>query len=353
MGNKIAVRVKPLKQWSDVSNATRHGKREDPSKHVDRSRTHLNKHWLSMDIENPDGSVGRKVMPTEQPVDIAAAFKDLADKRGAKWRKNAIVGTEMLFIASPDFFGAAGPQREKLANEWALKCITAAIKKYPGQVAAARLDLDETTPHLSVFLIPTYQKSYDGEKRQSSRKPKRTISHNQVFGTPEKLSALQDWAAAEMKAAGYKLERGEPKIKKGPDHNTPAEGRRRLQQVDEQAEHTLAGARSAAERIIADAEGEAAKIIEKATPERFLSLQSENEALKRENEEFRDYLTDWIAKYEILKKMVDRFTPPNILPDMQAAFRNLWKAYPKSEATLRATEAEQRLDNSSSSLGMN
>ena len=45
MGHKIAIRVKPLKQWSDVSNATRHGKREDPAKHVDRVRTHLNQHW--------------------------------------------------------------------------------------------------------------------------------------------------------------------------------------------------------------------------------------------------------------------------------------------------------------------
>lgn len=352
MGNKIAVRVKPLKQWSDVSNATRHGKREDPSKHVDRSRTHLNKHWVSMDVPNPDGSMGRKLMPTSEAPDIAAAFKDLAEKRGAKWRKGAIVGTEMLFIASPDFFGPAGPERDKLAAEWANKCLRAALKKYPGQVAAARLDLDETTPHFSIFLIPTYQKSYDGEKRQSSRKPKRTISHNQVFGTPEKLSALQDWAAAEMKAAGYKLERGEPKTKKGADHNTPAEGRRQIQQAREQAEHILAGARSAAEGILADAEGEAAKTIEKATPERFLSLQRENEALKRENTELRGYLTDWIAKYDILKRMVDRFTPPNIMPDMKAAFSELWKAHPKSEATIQANEAKQRPANSSSGLTM-
>lgn len=323
MGNKIAVRVKPLKQWSDVSNATRHGKREDPSKHVDRSRTHLNKHWVSMDVPNPDGSMGRKLMPTSEAPDIAAAFKDLAERRGAKWRKGAIVGTEMLFIASPDFFGPAGPERDKLAAEWAEKCLRAALKKYPGQVAAARLDLDETTPHFSIFLIPTYQKKYDGEARKSTRKPKRTISHNQVFGTPEKLSALQDWAAAEMKAAGYKLERGEPKTKKGPDHTTPAEGRRRLQSAEEAARRIEGEAEAKAAQIVSDALSEAERIKAEATPAAMRELQ----------QDLRDAelaVTVTKAQKELIRAMAEKMLGADLYAKLRDMVNAAWKTHPEN-----------------------
>lgn len=279
MGHKIAVRVKPLKQWSDVSNATRHGAREDPAKHVDRSRTELNMHWRS--IPDPKNGQKRLMAPQDGPVDIAEAFRDLAEYRKAKWRKGAIVGTEMLFIASPGFFGPPGQQRDEKARKWAQDCLKAAMKRYPRQIAAARLDLDETTPHFSVFLLPMYQKEYAGKARKSTRKPRTTISHNQTFGTPDKLSALQDWAAEAMQSAGYALERGTPKETRGPDHTTPAEGRRRIQEAEEEAERVRRAAEADAERIRKEAEGEAARIREKATPERFAALERENADLRR------------------------------------------------------------------------
>lgn len=45
---------------------------------------------------------------------IAEAFRDLAEYRKAKWRKGEIDAPEMLFIASPGFFGPV-PQ---IAQEW-------------------------------------------------------------------------------------------------------------------------------------------------------------------------------------------------------------------------------------------
>lgn len=332
MADKIAVKVKPLTQWSDVSNATRHGRRDDPAKHVDRSRTHLNQHWIAAKITKKDGTVQWGMNKSEEAVDIAEAFKATAEGANLKWRKNAIVGTEMLFIASPGFFGPPGAARNKKAEEWSLDCLRAAMKKYPGQIAAARLDLDETTPHFSVFLLPAYAKSYGGEKRQSTRKPKPTISHNQVFGKPEQLSALQDWAAAEMKAAGHKLERGNPKTTKGSDYLTPAEGRRRIQEAEEKAQAILRGAERAAEATLAAAKGEAAKITEKATPERFLELHKANKALEKENAELRGHLTDWVAKYQILRGRVEALVEPATWTKILEAALQLWKAHPKSDA---------------------
>ena len=191
--------------------------------------------------------------------------------------------------------------------------------------------------------LQTYEKSYEGEQRKSTRKPKKTISHNQVFGTPEQLSDLQDWGARVMQAAGHKLARGERKTSKGPDHTTPAEGRKRIQQAEEQAQAILRGAERAAEATLAAAEGEAAKIIEKATPERFLEMHRANKALEKENGELRqenaslrDFLTDWIARYNLLREQVFRFVAPEPLAKLQEAFKAHWSAYPKTPSTLNA-----------------
>lgn len=233
----IAVRVKPLKKWSDVANAARHGRRDDPAKHVDRSRSHLNRHWAvtgSCEFEEQD-----------EAADIELAFSITAGLADAKWRKGAIVGTEMLFIASPQYFHgveADAPLNTPLVNKWAEDCLTAAHAKFPGQIAAARLDMDETTPHLSVFMLPMYEKAYEGEKRRSERprRPRKAISHNQVFGEPEKLVALQDWIAVEMIVHGHgDLRRGRSKAAKGPDHLTPAEGRRLIAEASKEAERIL------------------------------------------------------------------------------------------------------------------
>lgn len=307
MANKIAVRIKPLKQWSDVSNATRHGAREDPAKHVDRSRTELNMHWRSM--PNPENGKKRMMSRQDGPVDIAEAFRDLAEYRGAKWRKGAIVGTEMLFIASPGFFGPPGQQRDEKARKWAQDCMLAAMKRYPRQIAACRLDLDETTPHFSVFLLPMYQKEYAGKTRKSTRKPRLTISHNQTFGTPESLSALQDWAAEAMQEAGHALERGEPKATKGPDHTTPAEGRRRLQEANE-----------AAEQVVADAHAQATQIRTEAAQEATLANERADKAEKQ--------VKAWEAHWDIMKTLLRKLLPQPLWNSVKAEFEGQWGSHP-------------------------
>lgn len=251
----IAVRVKPLKKWSDVANSARHGRREDPAKHVDRSRTHLNRHWAVT------GTCEFEEHP--EPADIEKAFNITAAIVGANWRKGAIVGTEMLFIASAEYFnhydsewdaidGKPGTLNAQRVNKWAEDCLAAAQARFPGQIAAARLDMDEKTPHLSVFMLPMYEKTYEGSgrARKRQRAPRKTISHNQVFGTPEALSSLQDWIATEMKARGHEaLQRGRRKAAKGPDHLTPAEGRRMIAAAKREANRIVNDATQKVERL--------------------------------------------------------------------------------------------------------
>lgn len=329
MTNKIAIRVKPLKRWADVSNMTRHGKREDPSRHVNRDHTHQNIHFSFVEIEHQTDERGTVTQHGDFGVfehdglnglDIGEQFQNLAEESGASWRKNAIVGTEMLFIASPGFFkGERGSEeRRDHARDWARDCISELRRKYPGQLACARLDLDETTPHLSVFMLPMYEKAYKATKRTVKRKraPRKTISHNQVFGTPESLSELQDWAAAAMKRRGHQLERGERKENKGPDHKTPEAGRQLIAAAEQAAQDTLREAESAAQRLRDEAEAEVGQMHQKAlqdaqsasegllraareeadqikreaTPARLKALQEENAELRKVNQSLNDFV---------------------------------------------------------------
>lgn len=278
--NRVAVRIKNFRTWADVANATRHGRREDTARHVDRERTPLNMHWELADD-------AQRLVRASEGADIRDCMERLGKERGAKWRKNAAIGTEMLWIASPDFFEQNGPRGsvgwKEAAEKWARDCLAETAGRFKGQVAAARLDLDEGTPHLSVFLLPMAEKepqkarkgSEEAEAREllddpsgasegdlrtaeeivskaeakrARRKPRLTVSAGAHFGTRAKLVALQDWAAEAMERRGHDLARGVPKATKGPDYQTPAAGRARI-----------AAAEKLAEKIIEDARAEGSK----------------------------------------------------------------------------------------------
>ena len=80
--------------------------------------------------------------------------------------------------------------------------ILLAIADRPGwRIACWRLDLDETTPHFSVFVVPYYEKKL-------KQGPKTCVSVRKHFGTRDKLSALQDWIGCVCAPLG--LCRGRP-----------------------------------------------------------------------------------------------------------------------------------------------
>lgn len=194
------VRINKIRTAADARNATRHGRRVRGAFNksaVDLERTHLNVHWRF----DPD------VYELEE-VDECPDYREELEKRReqlkAKRPKNGVFGTEMMFIASRAVFKEHDPK------DWAKACLEIAEKRYPGLCVAARLDMDETTPHLSVFIMPVYEKGYSGEKRKSKREPRKAVSHNKVFGGPADLSLLQDWAADGLKEKGFGVERGVP-----------------------------------------------------------------------------------------------------------------------------------------------
>ena len=201
------VRIKKIRTATDAQNATRHGRRERGSfgkSAVDLERTPLNCHW-SFD---PDTQELERV---GEGIDVGAALETRREQMKARRPKNGTFGTEMMFTASPALFhGPDGKVDNDQAKAWAKACLDLAQEKYPGMCVGARLDLDETTPHLSVFIMPVYEKTYGGEKRKSKRAPRRAVSHNKVFGGPDDLRLMQDWAADGLKARGFDVSRGRP-----------------------------------------------------------------------------------------------------------------------------------------------
>ena len=201
------IRVKKIRTATDARNATRHGRRDRGTfgkSAVDLNRTHLNQHWRFC----PDM---QELELVDECPDYREALEARREQLRARRPKNGTFGTEMMFTASPALFrGSDGQVDNCQAKTWARACLDLAEERYPGMCVAARLDLDETTPHLSVFIMPVYEKNYGGAKRQSIRKPRRTVSHNKVFGGPQDLSFLQSWAADGLKAKGFDVRRGRP-----------------------------------------------------------------------------------------------------------------------------------------------
>lgn len=251
----IALRVRPLKKWADVAATTEHGQRIRNVAHVDLTRSDLNVHW------SYDQAAGGLV-PVDAPADIAACLRKRANQIGARWHKTAIVATEIMFIASPGFFlNKDGATDFARAQRWAEACMGAWEGLFPGQSVAARLDLDETTPHFSVFFLPLHQRHYCSATR-ALKEPKATslkVSHNKTFGEakgPMILSMLQSWIADEMQIAGFDLHRGHRVDETGATNKTPAAGRRALEAARQLAAEIEELARQEAESTRASGEQE-------------------------------------------------------------------------------------------------
>ena len=168
MGHKIAIRVKPLKQWSDVSNATRHGKREDPAKHVDRVRTHLNQHWRSMtDPENPEKRrLFRRPSPSISPR-RSATWHSTGERNGARcdcWHRDAVHRFARLLRASGTAPGREGPKMGRGLPPGRDEALSPPDRRRPPR---SRRD----HPHFSVFMLPTYRKEYAGTGARAPANP--------------------------------------------------------------------------------------------------------------------------------------------------------------------------------------
>jgi hypothetical protein len=213
------LRVQPLKARKDLVSATRHGRREDDGQHYDAARTPFNQHW----------GAGPVVGPVDWAEGVDCAIKRL----GATLRKRAPVAAEFFVGASPEYFDspdAHGHFDVKKVLAWADATMAAFYKRFGRAVVAARLDLDEGSPHMAICVLPVYTKT-------TKHTQKTAVSYRQVFGGSKqesrmKMIALQDWYAEEMAPLG--LSRGIARTITGRTHLSHQEYARKRRREDEE-----------------------------------------------------------------------------------------------------------------------
>lgn len=172
MGYAI-LRAKKLKSFAAVARSARHTHREMPTPNADPLQTRNNV---------TQGAKGADQV-------LAALERSLPAKR----RKDAVLAVEYLVTASPESFkrhgGNLGDKSAYFSDALAW------LKERHGaeNVLSSTLHLDETTPHLVVYVVP---KTKDGR-----------LSAREFLGGPQKLRDMQDsfYAACNPKLG---LERG-------------------------------------------------------------------------------------------------------------------------------------------------
>ena len=222
-GPYICVRVNAL-DWSGLGAMGAHGRRTlGNTSHCDPARSPV----YGTDLAGLDSR------------DPLACAKALIAQRGATERKGTTrIAAELLFLPSPSWFGSGAepdPDRLTAFTETALAEVR---RRWPDQMAAWRLDLDETTPHLSVFLVPM------SERVTRSGRRKVELSYRDAFGgASARLAELQTELAAAF--APFGLQRGRPKAETGAVHAPPKQMRAALRQSVEQAARDRQAAASA------------------------------------------------------------------------------------------------------------
>ncbi len=114
-----------------------------------------------------------------------------------KIRTDAVYAVEILLTASPEYFRPDDPskygeyQADKLAA-WTRATVEWLEREYADKIVRAELHLDEATPHIHAYLVPTDE---NGQ-----------LNCKKIFGGRAKMFAFQDNYAAATKHLG--LERG-------------------------------------------------------------------------------------------------------------------------------------------------
>lgn len=170
MANYAIMRCAKLKTMGGVSGSLQHNFRERETLNADEARTPENEHLAASSTSEAMGLLREK----------------LPEKR----RKDAVVCVEYLFTTSPEWAKAASEAAQARFFENSMKWLE---KKYgAANVITATIQRDETTPHLSAFVVPITRDN--------------RLSAKEFIGNKAKMSADQDTFAAAVKEVG--LERG-------------------------------------------------------------------------------------------------------------------------------------------------
>jgi hypothetical protein len=164
------MRAKKLANMGSVAASMQHCYRERNTHNADQERTHDNQHLGAKSTDEAMGKL-RALLP---------------EKR----RKDAVLAVEYVMTATPEWFAKATPEQEKAFFQQSLQWL--ADKYGADRIVTASIHRDETTPHLSAFVVPLTQ-----DKRLSAK---------EFIGSRDKMRADQTTYAACVANLG--LERG-------------------------------------------------------------------------------------------------------------------------------------------------
>lgn len=164
------MRCQKIKNYGSFGGAVQHCFRERETPNADAERTPTNKNFFA--------------------TSEAEAFKALRSRLPEKVRKNGVIAIEYTMTASPEFFNHSTVKQQE---EFFERSVGWLKEKYGAEnVIVATVHRDETTPHLSAFVVPIDNKG--------------KLNARSYIGGRDKLQHDQDTFA--LKVADLGLERG-------------------------------------------------------------------------------------------------------------------------------------------------
>lgn len=134
------LRIQKLKSWGDIAGAGKHNQRERDTPNADAARSGQN-----------------CLLVGDAAANCVDAIKEAIGSQ--RIRSNAVLGVEMLFSASPEYFRPSAPEQAGTYNaerleKWSQATTKWLNEQYGSRVIKATLHLDEATPHIHALLVP-------------------------------------------------------------------------------------------------------------------------------------------------------------------------------------------------------
>lgn len=191
MGDKAyaCLHIKPLKNAATLTRAYKHNiERTADVENVDKSKTHLNKHLVTL----PEGK------------DYNDMFKQRTKQEGIKnIRKNQTKAVEFMLT-----YSQKNVTDEFKLDDWCDKNVEWLKENFGEEnVVSVELHLDETTPHIHAIVIPIVDKNLNATRMLHSAKDQ--VVENGMRG----FTYLQDSYYEKMKDFGLKRGLKNTKVK--------------------------------------------------------------------------------------------------------------------------------------------
>jgi hypothetical protein len=252
MANFAILRVAKIKTMGALSASAQHNFRERETKNADPARTLLN--------------------VIEGAKNAQELVQKTSDLLPIKRRKDAVIGLEYLITASPEHFGEDWEKRQDWGQAYFKDAIAWLEKRHgAANIVCKTVHLDESTPHLAVFVVPNTKdgrlsaKDFVGgrailSKMQTSFANEVGLKHGLVRGVERSNAVHQDNAKiAPMTAERLALRKRVKELEA---------------EIDRLAKSAGAGGAvlAAAKKALEQAQGDLAKAQERITHQQALNV---------------------------------------------------------------------------------